>query len=98
MKILVQFTAGILDDLPVQVDFPARQCLEISEKALQLGDVMAATEWFQAAHSKVMADQNGPTSVDDLTAVWEKTYQAVSYMKHNSSFVPYRSDIFQYVS
>ncbi|CAL8109414.1 unnamed protein product [Orchesella dallaii] len=62
---------------PLKVGLMGHHCLEISQLALQLGDINAATEWFQAAHLKVVQDSEGETlTMEELTTVWEKTYNA----------------------
>ena len=67
------------------VGITAQQSLEISHVALGLGDITAATEWFQIAHSKsVNANaESGPDSIpiSELTDAWDKTYKEVSRTK-----------------
>lgn len=76
-----KFTNGAIREHHVQVGLTARQCLEISETALEIGEINAATEWFQAAHFKGVQGFDNSLSIDDLTQSWGKTYQAVRFYK-----------------
>lgn len=70
-----------MGDQEVKVGLTGRQCLEISDAALEIGYINAATEWFQAAHTKGVDGTDTSITMDELTQSWEKVYKAVSILK-----------------